>query len=189
MRKYFMRLHNKFNSMSKISLVPHEDVQKHLANNSPAKVSFRFSKSKRFKDNNPECPIAFYSYASQLSRRKSAIGTEKKFDFDTILPATPASTQYNTNSYYEFTKFKGLSFGLSREQSPDRSYLIPQIHKHPGPDAVKIMLLSMTTRSLQKLHLLTLSGLRRLIRLRGICHIRRLQDQEPTRPLSSISLR
>jgi hypothetical protein len=39
--------------MSKISLIPHEDVQKHPANSSPSKVSFRFSKTKRFKDNNP----------------------------------------------------------------------------------------------------------------------------------------
>jgi hypothetical protein len=67
--------------MSKISIVPHETVQKHLANNSPAKVSFRFSKSKRFNDNNPECPVAFYTYASQLSKRRSSIGHSKKIDF------------------------------------------------------------------------------------------------------------
>lgn len=126
--------------MSKISLVPHEDVQKHLANNSPSKVSFRFSKTKRFKDNNPECPIAFYSYASQLSNRKTAIGYGKKSDFTSELPKTPAGSVYDPDSYHVFTKTRGLSFGLSREQSPDQSYLIPQIHKHPGVGTVKFPL-------------------------------------------------
>lgn len=86
--------------MSKISLVPHEDVQKHLANNSPSKHSFRFSKSKRFKDNNPECPIAFYAYPSALSRRHSSIGAEKKFDIAKILPVTPAGSNYNPTAYH-----------------------------------------------------------------------------------------
>lgn len=85
--------------MSKISIIPHEAVQKHLANNSPSKLSFRFSKSKRFKDNNPECPIAFYHYGSQLSHRRSSIGTAKKIDFfhDSI---APASNSYNPNTYH-----------------------------------------------------------------------------------------
>jgi hypothetical protein len=130
-------LHNKFNSMSKISLIPHENVQKHLANNSPSKLSFRFSKSKRFKDNNPECPIAFYSYRSELSRRKSSIGHGKKIDFFNEV-STPASNVYNPNGYYNFVKSRGLSFAVSREQSPDQSYLVPQIHKHPGVGAVSI---------------------------------------------------
>ena len=67
--------------MSKISMVKHDEVQKHLANNSPSKISFRFSKTKRFKDNNPECPIAFYSYTGQLSNRKTNLGLGKKSDF------------------------------------------------------------------------------------------------------------
>lgn len=47
--------------MNKISLVSHEEVQRHPNNNSPAKISFRFSKTKRFLDNNPECPVAYYA--------------------------------------------------------------------------------------------------------------------------------
>lgn len=127
--------------MSKISMVGHEEVQKHLANNSPSKVSFRFSKSRRFKDNNPECPIAFYSYRSQLSNRKTSIGYGHKSDFTTDLSKTPASSLYDPNNYHEFTKSKGLTFGLNREQSPDQSYLIPQIHKHPGVGAVTLFLI------------------------------------------------
>jgi hypothetical protein len=142
----FNFLHNKFNNMSKISLIPHENVQKHLANNSPSKVSFRFSKSKRFKDNNPECPIAFYSYRSELSRRKSSIGHSKKIDFYKEL-VTPGSNLYNPNSYYEHLRPKGLSFAVSRDQSPDQSYLIPQIHNHPGVGAVNTNLFSMTTKN------------------------------------------
>lgn len=142
--------------MSKISIVPHETVQKHLANNSPAKVSFRFSKSKRFKDNNPECPVAFYTYASQLSKRRSSIGHSKKIDF-LKESMTPASNQYNTDNYHELLKSKGLSFALSRDQSPDQSYLIPQIHKHPGVGAVKSYLFSMNSRNQSKIIRLTLS--------------------------------
>jgi len=97
-----------------MSLIPPETVQKHLANNSPSKVSFRFSKSKRFKDNNPECPIVFYSYGSELSKRKPVIGSEKRLDLSHIDPNTPGSGLYNPNNYHEYTKLKGLTFGLSR---------------------------------------------------------------------------
>lgn len=86
--------------MNKISLVSPEDVQKHLANNSPSKVSFRFSKSKRFKDNNPECPIAFYTYRSQLSRRKASIGNSQRGDFTMDLTHAPSSALYDPNSYH-----------------------------------------------------------------------------------------
>ena len=149
--------------MSKMSLVPHEEVQKHLANNSPSKVSFRFSKTKRFKANNPECPIAFYSYGSQLSNRKAAIGYGKKSDFTLDLPKAPAGSDYDPNNYHEFIKSRGLSFGLSREQSPDQSYLIPQIHKHPGVGNVTLSLISMNTRKLLKTILLIQSGRKLLI--------------------------
>ena len=104
--------------MSKISITSHGDVQKHPSNNSPSKVSFRFSQAKRFKDNNPECPIAFYAYTSQLSNRKTSIGYGKKDDFTRDLAKAPSSSLYNTNSYYEFVKNKGLTFGNSRDKSP-----------------------------------------------------------------------
>jgi len=39
-----------------------------------------------------------------------------------------------------------LSFGLSRELSPDQSYLIPQIHKHPGVGAVLLHLFSINIK-------------------------------------------
>ena len=39
--------------MNKISLLSHEEVQKHPANKSPTKISFRFPKSKRFQGSNP----------------------------------------------------------------------------------------------------------------------------------------
>ncbi len=86
--------------MSKISLAGHEEVQKHPSNSSPSKVSFRFSKSKRFKDNNPECPIAFYAYTSQLSDRKASIGYGRKSDFTADLAKAPSSSQYDPNSYH-----------------------------------------------------------------------------------------
>lgn len=117
----------------------HEEIQKHPTNNSPAKISFRFSQTKRFKDNNPECPVAFYTYSTQLSKRKSSIGSGQKSDFTKDQAKTPGSTQYNPDSYYEFTKTKGLSFGQSREKSNDKSYLIPQIHIHPGVGAVNFV--------------------------------------------------
>lgn len=133
--------------MSKVSIVGHDEVQKHLANNSPSKVSFRFSKTKRFKDNNPECPIAFYSYGSQLSNRKTNLGLGKKSDFTQDLAKAPSSALYNPDNFHEATKIRGKTFGLSRDVSPDQSYLVPQIHKHPGVGAVPFSLFSMNSKS------------------------------------------
>lgn len=86
--------------MSKISMASHSEVQKHLANKSPGKVSFRFPQTKRFKDNHPECPIAFYSYGSQLSSRRASIGYGQKEDFTKDLCKTPSSSLYDTCSYH-----------------------------------------------------------------------------------------
>ena len=43
--------------MKKISLVSNENIRKHLANTSPAKITHSFSKSRRFLDPNPEYPF------------------------------------------------------------------------------------------------------------------------------------
>ena len=110
----FIVVRNKFKKMSKLSKISHEQIQKHQANNSPSKLSFRFSKSKRFSDSNPECPIAFYSCQSQLSSRKAPIGSAKKIDSLNQMTLAPKSTLYNPDNFYEFTKKRGLSFGLSR---------------------------------------------------------------------------
>ena len=146
--------------MNTISIATHEEVQKHPANTSPSKVSFRFSKSKRFRDNNPQCPIAFYSYRSQLSRRRASIGNSRRTDFTLDLAHVPSSALYDFNTYYQFIKNKGLSFRLSREVSPDQSYLIPQIQRHPGVGEVILLLLSMSIKNLQRLPLLTQLELR-----------------------------
>lgn len=47
-------VYNKIIVMKKFSLVSNEDIRKHLANTSPAKVTHSFSKSRRFLDPNPE---------------------------------------------------------------------------------------------------------------------------------------
>lgn len=76
---------------------------------------------------------------SQLSRRRASFGYGKKSDFTKDLTVSPRATLYSHKSVFDqdtSTK-RGKSFGLSREKSPDRSYLIPQIHKHPGPGNVK----------------------------------------------------
>jgi len=39
--------------MKKISLVDNEKIRKHLANNSPAKITHAFPKSRRFSNPNP----------------------------------------------------------------------------------------------------------------------------------------
>lgn len=43
-------------TMKKFSLVSNENIRKHLANTSPAKITHSFSKSRRFLDPNPEYP-------------------------------------------------------------------------------------------------------------------------------------
>jgi len=77
-------------------------------------MSFKFNKTERFKQNNPECPVAFYTYSSQLSKRKSSIGSGIKSDFTKDLANTPGSSHYNPDFYYNSTKQGGKSFGQSR---------------------------------------------------------------------------
>lgn len=60
------------------------------------------------------------------------MGEAKRSDFTKTLNCSPPSTAYQYKSAFE-EKNRGKSFGLSRDQSPDRSYLIPQLQKVPGP--------------------------------------------------------
>ncbi len=54
--------------MKTFSTISHDAVRNHQTNNSPTKVAFKFSQTKRFKDPNPEyffvfilrCPRTFY---------------------------------------------------------------------------------------------------------------------------------
>ena len=46
---------------------------------------------------------------------------------------SPASDKYLHKSVFEENKNKGRTFGLSRNQSPDRSYILTQLNKLPGP--------------------------------------------------------
>lgn len=80
--------------------------------------------------------MAFYSNDSQLSNRRTSFGYGKKSDFTKDQTASPGATKYMHKSIFENSKARGKSFGLSRESSPDNSYLVPQIHKHPGPGQV-----------------------------------------------------
>ena len=87
------------------------------------------------------CKVAYYANTSELSKRKASFGYGNKSDFTRTLTCSPPSTKYEHCSLFEKSKGKGKSFGLSREQSPDRSYLIPQLQRVPGPGKVKICLL------------------------------------------------
>ena len=93
------------------------------------------------------CKVAFYSNDSQLSNRKASLGYGTKHDFTKDLTASPGATKYNIRSIFDENKTRGKSFGLSRELSPDRSYLVPQLNKVPGPGQVKYMLLSTRIKS------------------------------------------
>jgi hypothetical protein len=77
--------------------------------------------------------LAFYANDSQLSQRKTSFGYGDKVDFTKTLTCSPPSTKYVPKSVFEENKDKGNKFGVNRDQSPDRSYLIPQLHKVPGP--------------------------------------------------------
>lgn len=79
------------------------------------------------------CKNAFYVYDSQLSPRNTSIGHAKRSDFTQPLNCSPGSTKYSIKSIFDESKDRGKSFGVSRDKSPDRSYLIPQLHKNPGP--------------------------------------------------------
>jgi len=60
---------------------------------------------------------------------------------------SPPATSYQIKSFVEESKGKGNSFGTARDKIPDRSYLIPQMQRVPGPGTVFLYLLSMKMRS------------------------------------------
>lgn len=82
------------------------------------------------------CKVAFYSNDSRLSNRKTSFGCGNKYDFTKDRTHSPAATKYLIKSVFEESKGRGRSFGLSRELSPDQSYLVPQLQKVPGPGQV-----------------------------------------------------
>lgn len=129
--------------MKSVSLVDSNAIRNHPSNNSSSKNAFQFSKTERFPAYNPEyylaylrCKIAFYCNDSQLSHRKTSFGFGQKADFTKPITCSPPSTKYNIKSDFDAQREKGKSFGLSRDSSPDRSYLVPQLHKMPGPGQV-----------------------------------------------------
>lgn len=129
------------------SLTPTDVIRKHQTNNSTSKEIHMFAKTKRFISPNPEyfwisfrCPNAFYTFDSQLSDRKASLGYGKKSDFTKDLTSSPPVTKYNLSTFVEMTANHGKSFGTAREKLPDRSYLIPQLHKNPGPGKVPFMI-------------------------------------------------
>lgn len=100
------------------------------------------------------CPNAFYSFDSQLSHRKTSFGYGNKYDFTQTTTVSPPSTKYKSKSFVDDSKKNGKTFGISRDLSPDRSYLIPQLHKNPGPGKVFISFIySMTTKRSNKITL------------------------------------
>lgn len=127
------------------SITPSANIRNHPANNSTSKEIHAFSKEKRFIAPNPECPNAFYTYDSQLSNRKAAFGYGNKSDFTRTLTVSPPATKYEIKSFVDESREKGKSFGLHREKLPDNSYLVPQLHKIPGPGGVSIALFSTKT--------------------------------------------
>ncbi len=60
------------------------------------------------------CPNAFYTFDSQLSHRKAGFGYGKKYDFTVPTSVSPPSTKYNSKSFVDDSKKRGLTFGLSR---------------------------------------------------------------------------
>ena len=86
------------------------------------------------------CKIAFYANDSQLSNRRASFGYGNKSDFTKTLTASPSVTTYRHKSVFTDNKNKGKTFGNTRDGSPDRSYLVPQLHKVPGPGQVSYCL-------------------------------------------------
>lgn len=66
----------------------------------------------------------------------TTMGFGKKSDFTKTKTESPPPTHYPIKSSFEDPKHKGRTFGCAREKSPDRSYLVPQIHANPGPGQV-----------------------------------------------------
>ena len=57
--------------MKAFSTISHDAVRNHQANNSPAKLAYKFSQSKRFKDPNPEYGLILFPDVPEPSTRNS----------------------------------------------------------------------------------------------------------------------
>lgn len=131
----------------KISLVSNEDIRKHLANNSPAKITHSFSKSRRFLEPNPECKEAAYGSTTSLSKRYSGIGFGSRSDFTKNRVVSPGSPTYKVPSQFD-SPGQTYSFRIGREKSPERDYLYHlRKARVPGPGTVPLLLCSTKTRS------------------------------------------
>lgn len=163
------------------SITPSANIRNHPANNSTSKEIHAFSKEKRFIAPNPECPNAFYTFDSQLSNRKAAFGYGNKSDFTRTLTVSPPATKYEIKTFLDDSREKGKSFGLHREKLPDNSYLVPQLHKIPGPGGVSFVLFS--TKTTRRKSPITASpcGPSQSISSRRSSPTRSLQDQERTK--------
>lgn len=153
-------------------------IRKHPTNNSTSKEIHMFSRSKRFVSPNPECPNAFYSFDSQLSNRKAAFGYGNKSDFTRTLTVSPPATKYEIKTFLDESKEKGKSFGTTREKLPDNSYLVPQLHKVPGPGFVLIKICSMIMRNTEKETIVSPCVRSLSTSLRKNCHTSNLLDLE-----------
>lgn len=71
----------------------------------------------------------------------ASIGVGKKSDFTKAATLSPPPIHYHVETTLSDLS-KGKTFGCARENSPDRSYLIPQNHKNPGVGQVRVILFS-----------------------------------------------
>lgn len=93
---------------------------------------------------------------------------------------SPPVTKYKQKTFTDLSKNNGKSFGQARDKLPDNSYLVPQMHKMPGPGQVLLFIFStkikkikaMTTDSLLEINLMT--------SLKPTSLTKNLQDQEHT---------
>jgi hypothetical protein len=71
----------------------------------------------------------------------AGIGVGKKSDFTKTTTFSPPPIQYHVETTLNDLA-KGKTFGCARDNSPDRSYLVPQNHKNPGVGQVSLVLFS-----------------------------------------------
>lgn len=92
------------------------------------------------------CKVAFYTNRSELSQRKTSFGFGNKIDFTRTVSCSPPPTRYNSKSFVEESKNLGKTFGTSRDYTPGRSYMMPQLNT-PGPSDVIDLLFSTMERN------------------------------------------
>ncbi|KAL4476561.1 hypothetical protein ABPG74_010294 [Tetrahymena malaccensis] len=122
-------------TLCNFSVTNPSQILNHPLNTSKSKHQYSFSKSNRFDKNKSYCSEAYYNQKDQKEKRSAAFGYGTKSDFTKTQVYSPSPDQYEMKSAFEKQRSsqRGKSFGLSRDNMKEFSYITQGPLKNPGP--------------------------------------------------------